>query len=259
MNKQCSKCKQSKPLSDFPSNGKDKATGQTRYRSACKVCEKVRDKARYVPKNSRDPKPAHDMVIERNRLAAEFARWERSQNPFEGFYVIDPVSSCWNWSGALCPAGYGIRVRKASDTSMAHRAIMEHLDYDLSGMHVHHDCRNRKCINPAHLMVLTPDEHTELHAKELRSGHDNGPSTPKNTHRATLTAKQLVIEYLEALPKEVLAIPAARPNQYQAKTAKALRVSTISFKSDVSGYLVDKLLKEIPLYDQLVNSTYIEV
>jgi len=259
MNKQCSKCKQRKPVSDFPTNGKNKATGKTLYRSSCKDCERKRDKDRYVPKGPRDPKPAHEMITERNRLAAEFTRWERAENPFEGFYVVDPESNCWNWSGALCAAGYGLRVRKDSETSMAHRAVMEHLDYELSGMHVHHTCRNRKCINPDHLQVMTPDAHTELHAAENRVGHEVGPMLPKSTHRRALTAKQVITEYLEALPSEALAIPAARPKQYQPKTAKALRVSEISFKTDVSGYLVAKLLKEIPLYDQLVNSTYIEV
>lgn len=51
----------------------------------------------------------------------------------------------------------------------------------------------------------------------------------------------------------------ARPKQYQATTAKALRVATISLKTGVSVYLVSKLLREIPLYEQLKGEVYIAV
>ncbi|MDU4747377.1 HNH endonuclease [uncultured Pantoea sp.] len=256
MIKQCSKCKHRKDITEFPTNGKNKATGQTLYRSACKICERKRDKARYVPAPS-SPKPTHIRLTDTNRLAVEFSQWAKGQNPFDDTYSVDPVSGCWNWSGALCAAGYGCRLRKDSETTLAHRAMMEHLDYELSGMHVHHDCRNRKCINPDHLKVMTPDDHAALHAKELYSGHDIGPQLPKHSHRRAFTAKAAIVSYLESLPDSALAIPAARPYQYQPKTAKALRESEISVKTAVSGYLVSKLLKEIPLYKQLVNSTVI--
>lgn len=33
------------------------------------------------------------------------------------------------------------------------------------GYHIHHLCDNKVCINPTHLIALTPDDHRALHTK----------------------------------------------------------------------------------------------
>ncbi|WP_227021958.1 HNH endonuclease [Pantoea sp. AV62] len=131
---------------------------------------------------------------------------------------------------------------------------MAHLGHSLDGLHVHHDCHNRKCINPSHLMVLTPEEHSEIHGKEWSNGHDIGPALPKNTTKAYMMARQAVTEYLQALPEPALVIPKARPNQFQATTAKALRMSTMSRITGISGYLVAEVVRKMKLYEFLRDS-----
>lgn len=48
--KPCSQCDKVLPLSDFHPNGK--RCGRVRYRSSCKSCEKVRDRAKYVARQA---------------------------------------------------------------------------------------------------------------------------------------------------------------------------------------------------------------
>lgn len=60
--KRCSKCQDSKPLEDFPKNGKTK-TGRQAYRSACKECEKGRD----VSKRNTTPRKERANAMENNK------------------------------------------------------------------------------------------------------------------------------------------------------------------------------------------------
>lgn len=66
---------------------------------------------------------------------------------------------CWNWLGPKDPDGYG-RVLWP-EGRMLHRVV-----YILSGGHippgyeVDHLCRNRACVNPAHMEPVTRKENT---------------------------------------------------------------------------------------------------
>lgn len=79
---------------------------------------------------------------------------------------VDPGSGCWLYTGRLNDQGYAIvqEPRPSHKTLRGHRLIWQRDRGPIpEGMHLHHTCRRRNCVNPAHLMLLTPTEHSEHH------------------------------------------------------------------------------------------------
>lgn len=67
---------------------------------------------------------------------------------------------CWVWQRAKNHSGYGIRKpRTPSESQMAHRHYYEQLVGPIpEGLVIDHLCRNRACVNPAHLEPVTMRE-----------------------------------------------------------------------------------------------------
>lgn len=60
-------------------------------------------------------------------------------------------TSCIKWTGHVCNGGYG-RIRVGSVVRAAHRiAYTACVGAIPEGLHLDHLCRNRSCVNPAHL------------------------------------------------------------------------------------------------------------
>lgn len=87
--------------------------------------------------------------------------------------LTDRSGECWTWLGQLTK-GYG-RVKYQGKKWRAHR-----LTYELfvgpipDGLHLDHLCRNRACVNPAHLEPVT-------NAENLRRGI-TPPQNVRKTH-----------------------------------------------------------------------------
>lgn len=67
-------------------------------------------------------------------------------------------SKCWEWPGYINPQGYGM-ISAHGTTFAAHRIVWESVNGKIpTELELDHLCRNRKCVNPAHLELVTSKE-----------------------------------------------------------------------------------------------------
>lgn len=114
--------------------------------------------------------------------------------------VIDGIelkNTCWEWNKSL-RRGYG-RIKQDGKMLGAHRVVYEHLVGKIpNGMILDHVCRNRSCVNPQHLEIVSNKENI------LRG---NGPTAlnakKKNCNKGhPLNGVNLVVRYSKRYCKE---------------------------------------------------------
>lgn len=91
--------------------------------------------------------------------------------------LVDKQSAddCWPWLGPLNAKGYG-RFAANGSVEMAHRSSVRLSGRDIpSDLEVDHICRNRRCVNPSHLRVVT-------HRQNLLSGETIVAANAAKTH-----------------------------------------------------------------------------
>lgn len=74
---------------------------------------------------------------------------------------VDKTDGCWEWKACIHRSGYGQfsvnRKKKA-----AHRVAYEMIIGEIpEGLELDHLCRNRSCVNPAHLEPVTHKENMQ--------------------------------------------------------------------------------------------------
>ena len=71
------------------------------------------------------------------------------------------VGHCWFWQGKIQNAGYGVFSLRPTQEVLAHRFAYELLMGPIAGnLQVDHLCRNRACVKPAHMELVTSRENT---------------------------------------------------------------------------------------------------
>lgn len=87
-----------------------------------------------------EPFPAEQIEAVRARFAGRFS---------------EDTSGCWVWNGSRTSAGYGQLIIDGRK-KYAHRISYELAGREIpEGLVIDHLCRNRACINPAHLEPVT--------------------------------------------------------------------------------------------------------
>jgi len=130
--------------------------------------------------------------------------------------VIVQPSGCWEWQGFITSQGYG-QFYLNGKLVTAHRFSYEQAKEAIpDGMTLDHLCRNRKCVNPDHLEVVTLQENILRGignaATNFRKTHCiyRHSYTSNNTHiapsgeRVCLTCKHR--RYLEYKERQLLSL-----------------------------------------------------
>lgn len=96
--------------------------------------------------------------------------------------------SCWRWTGKIDPAGYGGVVLQTEGRYRyigAHRlAYLVANERIAPGLVIDHICRNRRCVNPAHLRAVTVQENVRAGlAGDMKTSCNQGhPLSGPNLH-----------------------------------------------------------------------------
>lgn len=74
---------------------------------------------------------------------------------------VTEVDGCWLWTGARNSKGYPCVTDGTGRSMLAHRRSYMALVGEIpDGLTIDHLCRNKTCVNPAHLEAVTSTENT---------------------------------------------------------------------------------------------------
>lgn len=106
-----------------------------------------------------------------NRTPEEVAREEIADR------IRVTPEGCWLWLRYTDRDGYGRWGR-----AYAHRRVWKSLVGPIPPRHhLHHACASPSCVNPAHLSVMSPEDHARLPRRRPRMCHKGHEYTPATT------------------------------------------------------------------------------
>ena len=88
------------------------------------------------------------------------AGWPEPKDEARFWSKVIVVDNCWQWAGVITKRGYS-RFQFGGRMTPAHRVAYEwYAGAVPAGFTLDHLCRNRSCVKPAHLEIVTPRENT---------------------------------------------------------------------------------------------------
>lgn len=119
------------------------------------------------------------------RSMSRFVNGHHRRTPVESKYRMEDrgfESECWTWTAAIGGGGYGV-IRVDGVMLKAHRYMYERQHGPIAdGLQLDHLCRQRDCVNPAHLEPVTHTENvrrsraTKLTVEKVRAIRRSGAS-----------------------------------------------------------------------------------
>lgn len=80
---------------------------------------------------------------------------------FNEKYMPEPMSGCWLWLGSKTQHGYG-QIWLNGRIELAHRISYEMFCAEIPAtLEIDHLCKNKSCVNPAHLEAVTHQVNTQ--------------------------------------------------------------------------------------------------
>src|SRR6516164_3120820 len=90
---------------------------------------------------------------------------EETKRAFLQLVVEKATTACWSWAG-----DHDADFRPLFRGEKAYRVVYELRVGDVPpDFHVHHKCENSACVNPRHLVALSPEAHRALHATKHKT------------------------------------------------------------------------------------------
>jgi hypothetical protein len=75
---------------------------------------------------------------------------------------VDKTRTCWNWTASVEGKGYGQFRAPNQKMVKAHRFAYEQLVGPIPGhLQLDHRCRNKRCVRPDHLRIVTDKQNKE--------------------------------------------------------------------------------------------------
>ena len=106
---------------------------------------------------------------------------ERAESVF--WAMVDKSDGCWCWAGCISHKGYGrfsVTRNRRSRPYLAHRVAWYFEHGRFPAETIDHLCRNRSCVNPAHMEDVSREENS-------RRGHGIWNGICKQGHDLSLT------------------------------------------------------------------------